>query len=651
MTTVIESSESALPPEAKYLAEAAKRRRDDGMNQFEQLHFSQDSRLRGLAADIYADHAALDKLPAPIKNGERIKFAILGAGMGGIVMAIKLINKGFRADQILLVETGGGVGGTWYWNRYPGLHCDVESYVYLPLLEESGYIPKQKYSAGVEIRHHLESLVEKYGLKDRVYFRTQGSGLVWDEAKKVWKVDLTTHRGPEGQEETKLSILADFVILASGIFPYPKVPRVPGLSGFQGPIIHTSRWQYDVTGGSSNEAFPELDKLKDKKVGIIGTGATSIQVVPQLAKYAKELYVFQRTPSQVNSRGQRDTDLTEWREKIATRPGWQRERMDNLAEHMSGHLERGVDDRVNDGWTEIKTFCALTGSRQFGVVSPDKVPEHIGGLMALDAEHAAESRDRVKQIVKDQDTAAKLTSWYPTWCKRPTFSDIYLDAFNQENVHLVDTDGKGVEKFTPTSIVANSQEYPIDVLILSTGYQSFAVAGDPGSNMGIDIVGRNGRHMKEKWGEQGLSTLHGVFSNGFPNLFFQSIPQAGATVNQSHVLVVLSEHIASIIATSSARANAGDGPVAIEASSEAEDAWGLKIAQGAAYFTAYTVCTPSYLTGEGDALKMPDPDDHVAMMKKAKASPWYGGLVDYAHIIEEWRSDGKLGGVEISVGG
>ncbi|CAO2649615.1 Nn.00g070000.m01.CDS01 [Neocucurbitaria sp. VM-36] len=649
MSTVIESNESAIPPEQKYFVEAAKRKRAEGTKQFEQLHFSQNDKLRHLADDIFADHAALDKLPIPIKSGDRVKFLVLGAGMGGIVQAITLIKKGFSADQILLIEAAGGVGGTWYWNRYPGLHCDVEAYCYLPLLEETGYMPKQKYSSSVEIRTYLEDIVKKFGLDSRILFRSQVTGLAWDEGLKTWKANLITRRGPEGKEEKQISVEADFALIASGLFPYPQVPKVPGLADFEGPMLHTARWNYGITGGSSDTAFPELENLKGKRVGIIGTGATAIQAVPQLAKYAKELYVFQRTPSQVNTRGQRDTEPTEWREKIAAKTGWQKDRMENFAEHLAGHLQPGVDDQVDDGWTQLQAYCALIGSNRFGQIAPDKAQEHIGTLMALDSEHSAKARERIKQIVKDKETAKKLTPWYPTWCKRPTFSDLYLEAFNNDNVHLVDTDGKGIDSATPKSIVANGQDYPIDILILSTGYRSPTSGGDPGSRMGVEILGRNGRRMADKWEEQGLSTLHGVFTNGFPNLFFQSAAQAAATANYSHVLVVLSEHIASIVATGHERSTNSQSKVVIEPAAAAEDAWGMQIAQGAAYFSGTVICTPSYLNLEGEAFQMPPPDDHAAMMKKAKAAIWYKGLVDFTRMIEGWRSDGKLEGVEISV--
>jgi cation diffusion facilitator CzcD-associated flavoprotein CzcO len=524
---------------------------------------------------------------------------------------------------------------------------DVEAYCYLPFLEETGYMPKHKYSSGVEIRIYLEDLVKRFGLESRILYRSQVTGLEWDETSKAWKTGLSLRHGPDAKEERNISVHADFVTLASGLFPYPQVPKVPGLADFKGEMFHTSRWNYDITGGSSDTTFPEMEKLKGLRVGIIGTGATAIQVVPQLAKYAKSLHVFQRTPSQVNTRNQRATDPDEWKSKIAAKPGWQQARQENLAEHVAGHNAPGDEDLVNDGWSSLEAYCAIIGSNRFGRISPDKAQEHIGTLVALDAAHNKDARQHIADVVKDKSTADKLTPWYPTWCKRPTFSDMYLESFNASNVYLIDTDGRGIDAITPSGIVANGTEYPIDVLVLSTGYRSPVSDGDPGSRMGIEIRGPGGRTMADKWAEQGLSTLHGVFTNGFPNLFFQSAGQAAVTANFTHVLQVLSEHISGIIASGEAKEEGKK--VLIQPAAAAEEAWGMQIAQGAVFFSAVVICTPSYLNLEGEAFAMPPADDHAAMMKKAKAAIWQGGLVEFTKMMKDWR-EGGCEGVEVSVG-
>ncbi|KAF1915396.1 hypothetical protein BDU57DRAFT_577026 [Ampelomyces quisqualis] len=645
MSEIIESNDAAVPPEHKYFTEAAKRQRTEGTKQFEQLHFSDNNRLRSLADDPWADHAALDKLPLPIDDGGRTKFLITGAGMGGIVAAIKLMKKGFTADQIIMVETAGGVGGTWYWNRYPGLHCDVEAYCYMPFLEDTGYMPTQKYASSVEIRTYLEGLVKRYSLEGRILYRSQVTGLEWDDQRNVWKTFVTMRRGPDAKEEKQLTVHADIVTLANGLFPYPQIPIVPGLADFQGQMFHTSRWNYEVTGGSCDVVFPAMDKLKGKRVGIIGTGATAVQHVPELAKYAKELYVFQRTPSMVHARNQRKTEPTEWRKNIATGPGWQKDRLENFAENVAGN--KPEKDLVNDGWSKLEAYCAIVGGNRFGHIAPEKAQEHIGTMIALDSEQNKRARDRISQLVKDKKTADDLTPWYPSWCKRPTFNDAYLQTFNSDHVHLVDTNGKGIESFSAKGVVANAQEYPIDILVLSTGYRSPSAGGDPGSKTGIEIVGRNGRKISDKWEEEGICTFHGVCTHGYPNLFYQSAAQAGVTANYMHVIDVQSEHIAGIISQGLKKPS---GKGVVEATATAEQDWGLLIASGAAYFSAIAICTPGYLTQEGEALKMPAADDMVGMMKKAKAAIWQRGIVDYTRMIEEWRDNGKLQGLEVSAG-
>ena len=509
-------------------------------------------------------------------------------------------------------------------------------------------MPKQKYCSGVEIRNYLERVVEQVGLSSRILFRTQTDGLEWDDDKKAWSVDVTMRRGHQGKQEMNLSFFADNVTIASGLFPYPQVPKAPGLTQFDGAMFHTARWNYEVTGGSSNDPFPEMHKLKDKVVGIVGTGATAIQVIPQLAKYAKKVYVFQRTPSHVFSRGQRDTDPEEWRQRIAARSGWQRDRMENFAEVISGHLSLD-NDLVDDEWTKLEGYRALVGSSQFGLIAPDKAQDHIGAMLALDSKHAEKARSRISHIVKDEETARKLTPWYPVWCKRPTFSDTYLETFNHDNVHLVDTDGAGINDFSEKSVVANGQEYPLDVLVLSTGYRSPIAGGDPGSRTGTEIIGRHGRRLADKWEEQGMSTFHGILTNGYPNLFILSAGQAAATANWTHVVEVMSRHIASIVDVTHRRSSHDQGAVLIEPSVEAEEGWGMTLAQGAAYFSGVAVCTPGYLNLEGEALKMPPAEDHVAMMKRAKSSIWYKGMVDFTRELETWRKDGKLEGLEVSV--
>ncbi|KAI1773948.1 FAD/NAD(P)-binding domain-containing protein [Hypoxylon cercidicola] len=631
----------------KYTAEAQKRIRPEGTAQYQVLEQSDSDRLRHLVDDIWADHEALDAQPSPLKPGDCPKFLIVGAGLGGILAAVRLILAGFTADQIRIIETAGGVGGTWYWNRYPGLHCDVESYIYMPLLEETGFMPSHKYAPGVEIRNYLKSVAKKFNLEDKILFRTQLDKLEWDDATRLWKADMTTGRGPKGAEKSTLTVKAEFVWLTAGLLSRPHVPKLGGvgIEGFRGDLFHTSLWNYDVTGGSSEEVFPDLSKLKDKRVGIIGTGATAIQVVPCLAQHAKEVYVFQRTPSAVYRRGQKPTDPEEWK-KIAGEPGWQNARMENLALNISN--APGVPDLVNDEWSRQRAYSALVADAEFAHVTPEKVPELIGEFLARDAENSARLRTRIAEIVEDKETAAKLTPWYPMWCKRPTFSDTYLQSFNRPNVHLVDTDGKGVESVTPRGVVANGEEIPLDVLVLGTGYLSPAAYGaDPSARAGVAVLGRGGQTIAQRWAPTGAATLHGCASHHFPNLFWLSPTQTGVSANHAHPLDQQCRHVAYVAAAAHRRAGGLDrNGLAIEVEEAAQEAWSMKILAGAARFATLTVCTPSYMNNEGHLVDpKATPED---LMKRARSSPYSGGMMGFAKELRDWREEGKLSGIEVS---
>ncbi|KAI0020970.1 FAD/NAD(P)-binding domain-containing protein [Xylariomycetidae sp. FL0641] len=644
----------------KYAAEAQKRVRPDGLAQYTTLSNSDSERLRHLVDDIWADHAALDAAPSPLGPDTQPKFLIAGAGIGGIISAVRLIQQGFRASQIRLVETAGGVGGTWYWNRYPGLHCDVEAYIYMPLLEEMGYMPSHRYAPGAEIRRYLNQVVEKYDLTDKILFRTQLKQIEWDDEARVWKCDITTGRGPKGQHWTPSTVTAEFVYLTAGLLAKPHIPKLGGVGveGFQGDMFHTSLWNYDVTGGSSEDVFSDMSKLKDKRVGVIGTGATAVQVVPCLAKYAKEVYVFQRTPSACYTRGQHPTDPEAWKTRIATKPGWHAHRMRNFAAHIS-HAGSPGENLVNDEWSNQPAYSALTGDPQFARIAPDQVPAMLAHFHAADAAHSARLRARVAEVVEDPATAAKLTPWYPAWCKRPTFSDTYLQAFNAPHVHLVDTDGRGVSGITPSGVQANDTEFPVDVLVLSTGYASPIIdGGDPSIRADVTVLGRGGRSLTQKFADRGVATLHGLATHGFPNLFWLGPAQAGVNANHQHVLDVLASHAAGIVGAAhrrtaaTSRSNAlptSRRGVVVEVAEPAEEAWADRLAGSAARFAALLVCTPSYVTGEAGPGAPPPPASPELAAKNARRVTWPAGLETFIQELEAWREvDGGLSGINVT---
>ncbi|CAK1357167.1 Ketocytochalasin monooxygenase [Cercospora beticola] len=616
----------------KYAYEREKRLGKGGMAQYID---SRSTELKKLLEDPWIDTGT--PIQQVVPDGGHCKILIVGAGYGGILFAVELIKKGFTTEDIVIVDPAGGFGGTWYWNRYPGLMCDVESYIYMPILEEMGYMPKHKYASGEELRTYAESIAEKYNLSRTAMFQSTVQKAAWDQERNQWKLEIT--QTPKGGSESRIRINSDFIILANGLLNNAKIPNMAGASDFRGQTFHTARWNYEVTGGSS--ASPEMDKLQDKRVAIIGTGATAVQVVPQLAKWSKKLYVFQRTPSAVDVRNNRETDPVEWKTKIANTPGWQRDRNLNYCSFVGNTNPKPEVDLVDDGWTHAPSFSALIGGPSYDV-NMTNVGEHVAMLNALDAPRAAKVRDRAAQVVRDTETAQKLQAWYPTWCKRPCFHDDYLPSFNRDNVELVDTDGRGVNRITQNGVEFDGKEYEVDILIWSTGFTSPG-AGTAASRAGIELSGQDGRSLDDL-AQSGMSTLHGITSREFPNLFWPGPQQSGVSPNQMFVLETMSAHIAYIISEASKRTS---GSPIIQPTKEAQEAWAMKCLAGAATFAAVSGCTPGYLNREGQS-------DEMSMEEKmtaARLSPWCRGIADFNNLIEDWRAEGKLEGLEVSARG
>lgn len=658
----------------KYAQERAKRLRADGLAQYVPLRASSSSSdaannlFRRFAADPWAaelvDAQRANKVRTSLPDGYRTRILIVGAGNGGLYFAVRLLQAGFSVDDLLIVDTAGGFGGTWYWNRYPGLMCDVESYIYMPLLEEMGYMPRHKYAYGEELRGYVNEIAERWGLHRAALFQTRVTGLTWDEQTASWTVDMEQEQlvdqGLDDRSKIPLSVHSDFVILATGILNVPKMPGIPGIDRFQGHSFHTSRWDYGYTGGSPQD--PRLTNLQDKKVGIVGTGATAVQAVPQLAKWAKELYVFQRTPSAVDVRDNRETDADWWAQSVTARgkKGWQRERMENYNAFISHVKDRPATDMVADAWTSIGSYCVLVGG-------PDNQDEgFVERAKTLDIPRQERIRNRVEQIVHHQDTAQSLKAWYASWCKRPCFHDEYLQTFNEAHVRLVDTDGRGISRLTdrgPVVATTNEEgkqeegeEYGLDLLVFSTGFA--VIPGDtPASRGGLRVTGRDGIDMDTSWTEQGVGTLHGVVGRGFPNLFFPGRNQAAAGPNHSYTLDVLSTHISFIIsqATSTASISASQSggectknnraKVTVEPTVEAQQAWGDEIARRATSMAGLSSCTPSYMTGEGTRGKPGAAPEEL--LKAARMGSWGKGINDYVRVIEEWRARGGMEGLEV----
>ncbi len=586
----------------KYLAERDKRLRPDGIGQYVEVK----AEFEHYVDDPYAE--PLTREPV----FDEVEAAIIGGGFGGLLMAARLREAGFA--KIRVVESGGDFGGTWYWNRYPGAMCDVESYVYLPLLEELNYIPKHKYSFAPEILEHSRAIARHYRLYDDALLQTTITGMRWDEAARRWIV--STSRGDRFK--------AQYVAMANGPLNRPKLPGIPGIEDFKGHTFHTSRWDYGYTGGDSSGG---LTKLADKRVGIIGTGATAIQCVPHLGEWARRLYVFQRTPSSVDVRNNAETDPA-WAASLA--PGWQKERRDNFNTLVSGG--DAEVDLVHDGWTDI--FRNLTGraaKEAAARIGRRLTGEERAEVMAIaDYRKMNQVRSRVDDLVKDPAVAAKLKPWYRQFCKRPCFHDEYLQTFNRPNVELVDTDGHGVERLTAHGVVANGREYELDCLIFATGFE---VGTSYTRRAGYDIVGRDGLTLSKHWAD-GLRTLHGLTSHGFPNCFFLGFTQTAITISVPQALNEQANHVAYMVSEARKR-----GAEVLEPTTEAEQAYVDEIRTLARMGQRfYAECTPGYYNSEG-----------AAGNRQGFFSEMYGaGPLKFFQVLAAWRAAGDMPGLELS---
>lgn len=436
---------------------------------------------------------------------------IIGGGHSGLLYAVRLLDAGFRAEDIVLVDIAGGFGGTWYWNRYPGLMCDVEAYIYMPLLEETGYMPKHKYSYGAKIRGQCERIAAHYRLQGQ--FCTQVKHQQWDDAKRRWIVKMTQTLGAS-QDPVELIIETQFLISAAGGLCVPHAPKLPGLQELMAnrKVFHSARWDWEYTGGSQDE--PDMVNLKGKKVSIIGTGATAIQIVPELAKWVDHLYVFQRTPTYVGPRNQQETTPEDWK-NVAYKKGWQYERQDNVNQFVIN--DPVPENMIGDGWTapDSHSVAGFIGSPS-KLVTADTIEEHITSMYQMDIARAEQLRAHIANVVKDESSAQNLQPWYAGWCKRPVFNDDYLTSFNQPNVTLVATDGSGVSGFTESGVIANGILYDLDVLVLATGFYTSGKDPSPSGQSNAPIVGRNGVEAMQKWCSQDFGVLFGSSPTGFP---------------------------------------------------------------------------------------------------------------------------------------
>lgn len=530
---------------------------------------------------------------------DQVEVLIVGGGFAGLSAGAHLRKVGIEGVRI--IDKAGDFGGTWYWNRYPGIQCDIESYTYLPLLEETGYIPSERYSRGPEIFEHARRIARHFDLYRDALFQTRVTELRWLDDRNLWRV--TTDRGD--------AILARYVIQTNGLLDRPKLPGIAGIDRFAGHIFHTSRWDFAYTGGDS---YGGLTKLADKSVAVIGTGATAIQVVPHIARHARHLYVVQRTPSGVDERRNAPTDPV-W--AAGLEPGWQRLRRENFVALTSG-LHRD-EDMVADGWTD-----AVRNLGGFGTSPEDlKLEREIADFRKMN-----QIRDRIDATLDNADVAASLKPWYRQFCKRPTFSDEYLPTFNRANVELVDTDGQGVERFTKTGFAFGGKDYAVDCVIFATGFDYGTSYTPSARQKGHAIFGRGGVSLGAAW-QDGLRTLHGFYTAGFPNLFHMGGSQNAVAFTTTYYLDEQAEHIAYVLKMATER-----GATIVEPAPEAERAWVATIrGKDQSIQEFQRDCTPGFYNDEGKVGEVVSRVDEI----------YGGGPIEFYALIRRWRGDGMAG--------
>ena len=610
----------------KYLEERDKRLREDGNDQYLEVK----GEFSYFAEDPYVDE---EIQRSPLED--EVEVIIIGGGFGGMLAAARLKEAGIKDFRI--IEKGGDFGGTWYWNRYPGASCDIESYVYFPLLEETGFVPKKKYTDAPETLEYCRVLSKRFKLYEKACFQTEVTSTKWDEDIQRWIVETNK----------KDYMKAKYVVHSNGPLNRPKLPAIEGINDYKGHTFHTSRWDYKYTGGSSHG---NLSNLKDKRIAVIGTGATAVQCVPHLGESAKQLYVFQRTPSSIDIRNNKETD-EEW--LISQKPGWHNERRNNFESLLTGAPIK--EDLVSDGWTEA--FRLLFGSIRnrapsklkmlswalTSVASPEmykvglkqymtnKAMAHMdirNAMQMADYQKMEKVRSRADEIVQDKDTAESLKPYYNQFCKRPCFHDEYLQTFNLPNVELIDTDGKGLNKISEKGIVFEEKEYEVDCIIFATGFE---VGTDYSRRAGYQIYGVDGISVSNKW-QKGLSTFHGMHSKGFPNCFFFGPAQSGFTATYTYSLDEQSIHLAYILKSAKDR-----GASRIEASQKAEDDWVKTIIEKARITADFQEkCTPGYYNNEGKVNQNPQNNTYGA------------GPIEFFALMKKWRSKGTLEGLELT---
>jgi cation diffusion facilitator CzcD-associated flavoprotein CzcO len=512
---------------------------------------------------------------------------VIGAGFSGLYQLLCLRDRLGLSVQVL--EAGAGVGGTWYWNRYPGARCDSESHSYCYSFSEEltrEWDWSERYPGPPEILRYLNHVADRFDLKRDIRFNTRVTAAHYDETANLWRV--STDAGE--------TLTAQFLITAVGCLSSANIPNIPGLDTFEGRWYHTGQWPHEGVD------------FAGKRVGMIGTGSTGIQAAPVIAETAAHLTVFQRTANY--SVPARNAPLT---------AQFKRYIKDNAAEirrvmHASVNGHPWLIDERSALKTPPQERQALyeaaweTGGLRFRAAFRDLLIDKAANDTAAEF-----IRAKIREIVKDPATAAKLSDFdHPYASKRPPIDTDYFETFNRDNVELVDLRASPIEQITPRGIRTRDAEYPLDIIVFATGFD-----GMTGSLLRMDIRGRDGLSLAKAWAA-GPRNYLGLQVAGFPNLFMVTGPGSPSVL--CNMPVAIEQHVEWI--TECIAQMRSRGLTRIEPSNEAVDSWVAQV-NAAAEATLLPQAKHSWYLGANVPGK-----PRVFM-------PYAGGMADYRRICAD----------------
>jgi len=493
-------------------------------------------------------------------EGQReVDVVVVGAGFAGMYMLHKLRGLG-RSVQVF--ETGDGVGGTWYWNRYPGARCDIESMEYSYGFDEDlqqEWEWAERYAPQPEILSYANHVADRFDLRKDIQFETKVTGAAFDEATSAWRV--TTDRGDD--------VTARFVVMATGCLSSAITPEIPGADSFTGPTYHTGKWPHegvDFTG---------------QRVGVIGTGSSAVQSIPIIAEQAAELTVFQRTASFTVPAWNQPLDpvaVKEIKAEYAEFRAANRLMPTAFGARMERHDESALEASDEERRDEFQRRWANGGLAFLGAYNDLLLNKEANDLAAEFV------RERLSEIVEDPEMVRKLTPDQVVGCKRLCVDTGYWATFNKDHVHLVDLRESPIEEITPTGIRTTAGEHTVDAIIYATGFDAMT-----GALLRMDITGRGGRSLQDAWAA-GPRTYLGLGVEGFPNLF--TITGPGSPSVLTNMLVSIQQHV-EWIADCIGYLDEHDHKT-IEATLEAQDAW-VDFVNAVAGFTLFPTCNSWYL--------------------------------------------------------